>query len=93
MTHNGGSGMEEPQVDRVDEHDEPLSVAVTPLLGNEETEEAGWVGAALGKLLGEMLAAAGLEIAHHNAVAQWLVERRQALPVRYEAGRAGAWRI
>lgn len=56
-------------------------IAVVPLVGSEQTEAAHWLGALLGKLLGEHLRGAGLPTLEHNTVARRLVADKLQLPL------------
>lgn len=57
------------------------SIALIPLVGNQQTEEALWLGAMFSKLLAEHLAAAGLPVHAYNTVARQLSESKIQLPL------------
>lgn len=56
-------------------------VGVAPLVGNEETEEARWLGALFSKLLTEHLGGAGLPTRDYNAVARQIAAAGHPLPL------------
>jgi tetratricopeptide (TPR) repeat protein len=57
------------------------SIALIPLVGNQQTEEALWLGAMISKVLAEHLAAAGLPVHSYNTVARQLSESKIQLPL------------
>lgn len=56
-------------------------VGVAPLVGNEESEEARWLGALFGKLLTEHLSGAGLPTRDYNIVARQIAAAKHSLPL------------
>ena len=56
-------------------------VGVAPLVGNEESEEALWLGALFGKLLTEHLSGAGLPTRDYNIVARQIAAAKHPLPL------------
>lgn len=56
-------------------------IAVVPFVGNQQTEEAHWLGALLSKLLTEHLAGAGLPVLEHRLVAEQMVKDKHQLPL------------
>ena len=56
-------------------------IVVAPLVGNQQAEESYWLGALLGKLLGDHLRGAGLLVLEYNTVASRLVADKYQLPL------------
>ncbi len=59
-------------------------IAVTPLLGNQQTDEGYWLGALLAKLLAEHLSGTGLPVLEYNEVARHLARSGHSLPLTEE---------
>lgn len=60
-------------------------IAVAPFVGNQQTEEAQWLGALLSKLLTEHLTGAGLPVLAHHLVAEQMVKDKTRLPLNEAA--------
>ncbi len=58
------------------------NIAIVPLIGNQETDEAHWLGALFSKLLIEHLAGAGLPTLEYNTVAHAVAKGKHALPLK-----------
>lgn len=56
-------------------------IAVAPFIGNQQTEEANWLGASLSKLLAEHLAGIDLPILAHRQVIEQMVKDKHQLPL------------
>ncbi|MBN1122882.1 MAG: tetratricopeptide repeat protein [Anaerolineae bacterium] len=64
------------------------AVAIAPLIGSQQTDEANWLGALLSKLFIEHLIAAGLPTIDYNTVAGLISTRKLTLPLPPDAVQA-----
>jgi hypothetical protein len=56
-------------------------IVLVPLIGNQQTEEAHWLGAMLSRLLIEHLSGAGLSVLDYDATVRHIVDAKLQLPL------------
>ena len=56
-------------------------VVVVPLIGNQQTDEAHWLGAMLSRLLIQHLVAAGLSVVEYDVITQQITSAKLQLPL------------